>query len=185
MHFEGDVQQLLERFSLKTDVVYYPKSIEFVTAIIRELESEFFSQKEFYEDMCTSKLCELFLKLSRSSVLYRNVEIVPEGTVKNFIDLRSAVFSSLSAEWTIEKMAKRVMLSPSRFHAIYREVFGISPKNDIICARIEYAKNILRKGYMSIDETARHSGFGSSFNFIRQFKKHTGMTPGEFRKSVL
>jgi len=81
-------------------------------------------------------------------------------------------------------MAKRVMLSESRFYVVYREIFGIAPKNDIICARVELAKNLLRRGIYSVDEVSEKTGYQSTFNFIRQFKKACGMTPGEYKKSV-
>lgn len=185
MHLEGDIPGALDRYSLETDKVYYPTKNEFVTAIVRELEAEFFGRKSFYEDMCTSKLNELFMKLARSSIFDEKSENIPQKTLKSFIDLRSCVFSHLEYPWTAEEMARKVMFSPSRFYAVYREIFGISPKSDLICARLELAKNLLHNGNMSVEEVAQRGGFGSSFNFIRQFRKHTGMTPGEFRKSIL
>lgn len=184
MHFEGDIPAFIGKYGLCTDTVYYPKAYEFITEIIRSLEVENFSQKSYFEDMYDAKLCELFIKLARSTVLEESGEIIPVGVVKRFIDLRSEVFSDLSKDWNIAEMAKRVMLSESRFYVVYREIFGIAPKNDIICARVELAKNLLRRGIYSVDEVSEKTGYQSTFNFIRQFKKACGMTPGEYKKSV-
>lgn len=184
MHFEGDVPQLLGKYGLCTDTVYYPKTYDFITEIIRSLEVEKFSQKSYFEDMYEAKLCELFVRLARSTVLCESGEYIPVGVVKRFIDLRSEVFSDLSKEHSISEMARRVMLSESRFYVVYREIFGISPKNDIICARLELSKNLLRRGIYSVDEVAEKAGYNSTFNFIRQFKKAVGTTPGEYKKTV-
>lgn len=184
MHFVGDVPEVLSRYGLCTDKVYYPKSTDFITDIIRELEVEYFSKKSHYRDIFDLLLFELFVKLARSTVLDEVGEDIPDGVTKSFTELRSDVFASLNFPWTVEEMARRVMLSESRFYVVYKQIFGISPKNDLICARIELAKNLLRRGVYSVDEVSRMSGYGSTFNFIKQFKRSVGLTPGEYKRST-
>lgn len=184
MHFEGDIHERLSLFGLSTDEIYYPKTTDFISDIIRELEVEYFSKKSYCNDICEAKLVELFVKLARSTVLDEVGEIIPDGTRKGFLELRRDIFASLSFDWTVEEMARRVMLSESRFYVIYKQIFGISPKNDLICARVELAKNLLRRGLYSVDEVAEMAGYQSTFNFIRQFKKSVGQTPGEYKRSV-
>ena len=183
MHFEGEVPELIEKYGLSFDTVYYPKVCDFITDVIRALEAEFFSQKSYFGDMQSAKLNELFIKLARGTVLEESGEIIPHGMRKRFIDLRSEVFATLSRDWTVEGMAKRIPLSESRFYVLYRDIFGISPKNDLICARVELAKNLLRRGIYSVDEVAQAVGYNSTFNFIRQFRKACGKTPGDFKKT--
>ncbi len=184
MHIELDSPNDLEKYGLSFDTVYYPKTYDFITDIVRTLEAEHFSQKSYFRSMQEAKLCELFVRLARNTVLSESGETIPVGIEKRFIDLRREVFASLSSEWTIPKMANIVMLSESRFYVLYREIFGIAPKNDLICARVELAKNILRRGIFTVDEASEMCGYNSTFNFIRQFKKATGMTPGEFKRTL-
>ena len=183
MHFEGEVPGLIGKYGLSFDTVYYPKTYDFITDVIRSLEAEYFSRKSYFADMQSAKLCELFVKLARSTVLEESGEIIPHGVRKRFIDLRTEVFATLSREWTVEEMAKRVLLSESRFYVLYRDIFGITPKNDLICARVELAKNLLRRGIYSVDEVAEAVGYNSTFNFIRQFRKACGTTPGSYKKN--
>jgi len=184
MHFEGDIPEQLGKYGLCTDTIYYPKTYDYITEIIRALEAECFSRRSYFSEICDARLCELFIKLARNTVLCESGEIIPVGVVKRFIDLRSEVFAELSHDWSIPEMARKVMLSESRFYVVYREIFGIPPKNDIICARVELAKNLLRRGIYSIDQVAEKAGYQSTFNFIRQFRKTVGMTPGEYKKSI-
>lgn len=181
IHIEGDVSKLLSTYALEEDRIYYPKSYDFITDITRELEAEFFSSKSFFRDIYDAKLTELCIKIARSTVLEESTEQIPDGIVKSFVNLRKEVFESLNYPWTVSCMAKKVLLSESRFYVVYKEIFGISPKNDLICARIELAKNLLRRGTYSVREVASMSGYTGTFNFIKQFKRAAGMTPGQFR----
>lgn len=51
----------------------------------------------------------------------------------------------------------------------------------VINQRIEFAYIQLVDG-KSIEESASESGFEDYFYFIKAFKKHWGITPGELRK---
>lgn len=48
--------------------------------------------------------------------------------------------------------------------------------------RIEKAKELLKIGYLSMEEIANQTGFCDSFYFSKVFKKETGVTPGKWKK---
>jgi len=48
--------------------------------------------------------------------------------------------------------------------------------------RIEMARQLLHLTTQSVADIGFKTGFNSAQNFIRVFKKHTGMTPGQFRE---
>lgn len=50
--------------------------------------------------------------------------------------------------------------------------------------RIEKAKKLLDESEDSITDVGYKTGFNSSQNFIRVFKKYTGVTPGQYKKKV-
>ena len=55
---------------------------------------------------------------------------------------------------------------------------------DYLCSyRIEKAKELLRAGGYSNKEVSRLSGFRDDAYFARAFKRCTGMTPKEYRKT--
>lgn len=51
-----------------------------------------------------------------------------------------------------------------------------------IAQRVEYAKELLSYGELSISEIAWRAGYSSVAHLSRQFKNVTGMTPSEFQK---
>lgn len=77
-------------------------------------------------------------------------------------------------------MADAAHLSPSRFRALYRRFFGVSPAEDLIRARIRMACLLLTNATLTVGEVARRSGFGSVYYFSRAFKARVGCPPREY-----
>jgi LacI family transcriptional regulator len=64
-----------------------------------------------------------------------------------------------------------------RFH----EYLGMTPSEYILRRRIEFAKELLRKGQLNVEEVSNACGFHSCSYFCHIFKLVTGATPGSFR----
>lgn len=180
-HFDGDVNKILENCGLELDTLYYPSQAEFITEIVKEIETEFVETHNNRELMLNLKTEELFLKLGRAVKDEKKPEFDYKTTEK-FRFLRGEMFSSLNEKWTVEKMARTVGFSQSRFYSIYRSIYGISPTADLIKARINNAENMLAFGNRNIEEIAFLLGYENTTHFIRQFKSHTSTTPSEYRK---
>ena len=80
-------------------------------------------------------------------------------------------------------MAGLLPLSTSRFHAVYKSQFGTSPMRDLQEARIIRAKALLlAERDWTLGRIAECIGFADQYQFIRQFKQVTGLSPGAWRK---
>ncbi len=181
-HFTMDDPAFFEGICLPTDILLLPSHSEFVTPIVKEMEYEFLSDKTMGDTLISTKAIELFIKLSRA-VNGEAPYSVSTDTEERFRDLRSSIFSSLSHQWSVPEMASRVGLSPSRFYSSYRSVFGTSPMNDLILARIDAAKNALSFTNAPIYEISEGLGYGNVTHFVRQFRSLTGLSPNQYRKS--
>lgn len=181
MHIGGDMSALLESNGLSFDTVYYPAGINFVTDLMREMESEFFSDRKNRKEMLGFQLGEFFIRFSRA-VSGEETLIVDSLTAEQLRHLRGRVLSDLARPWSVGEMAKAVGLSQSRFFAVYRSVYGRSPMDDLICARVDAAKNALEFGTKSIAEIAEDLGYNNISHFTRQFHSVSGTTPLRYRK---
>ena len=181
MHFKGSLPQGFGKGGFQLDTIYYPHPHGMITQMIRELESEFYSDLPQKNRLLELKAEEFFIKLDRSVSCPPAAEISAE-TEKALRYLRGEMFSSLEVDWSIEEMAKRVAMSPSRIYPIYKKVYGISPMADLINARINSAKNMLSFGEEKVEEIAWRLGYQNTTHFIRQFKQKVGITPAQYRK---
>lgn len=68
---------------------------------------------------------------------------------------------------------------------LFKKTTGTNISNYINMRRIETAKKLLLETDSKIIDIGYHVGFETLVHFHRQFKKSTGMTPQEFRKTVV
>ena len=181
MHLQGDVKPLLRSAGLEPDRLYLPGSSRFITPIIRQIELEVLTRQPDGEALSELKLRELLILLARSCA--QQEEKADSAAVKQLRQVRSIVFSRLEQPWTVQEMASLAFLSPSRFHALYRAVFGISPMDDLIHARIDTARNRLADTDEPVQNLSEQLGYRNVTHFCRQFKQLTGLTPSQFRAS--
>lgn len=185
MHMTGDPDALLREVGLMPDKLYFPGNSRFITPILRQLELEVLTQQPHREELANLKFRELLILLSRSCMGQESGEKPDGAAVSRLRKVRSAAFSQLDRPWTVAQMAALAFLSPSRFHALYRAVFGISPMDDLIRARIDTAKNRLTDTDESVQALSERLGYRNVTHFCRQFKSLTGLTPTQFRASRL
>lgn len=71
----------------------------------------------------------------------------------------------------------------SRYHFVrlFRAVYGQTPGQYLSRRRIERAEDLLRTADLSVTEICPLVGFSSLGSFSASFKKHTGLTPSEYR----
>ena len=84
---------------------------------------------------------------------------------------------------TVGKIAESVGVSETHLRRIFSARAAISPVRYVNYLRIEKAKNMLLESNYTVGDVARLSGFSDSYYFSREFKKHTGLSPSEFRRS--
>ena len=179
-HFSGCIDGLsFNTFTI--DEIYYPNNFQLITETVAELETEFFAHKSNSDLLMDLKIKELLIKLDRD-IMMRQEDVVDLEYIKKFRLLRGEVFSSLSADWPVANMAKKINLSESHFYVLYKKIYGITPTADLINAKIISAKNMLMFKNMQIDDIAINLGYKNTTHFIRQFKSCVGMTPSEYRK---
>ena len=181
-HFRGDISHILLENGLECDKLYTPSSSSFVTDIIQEMEMEFFSQKNGAAILINHKFEELMIKLGRAVSTSNETEF-NDVIRSKFKTLRETLFATLHEDWSVERMANLTGYSTSRFNAIYKSIYGISPTADLINARINRAKNLLVLEDLSVEEISNALGYQNLTHFIRQFKRKVGCSPTMYRKN--
>lgn len=129
----------------------------------------------------------LLLSLLEKAKEYLSTVSTPESSEKEITlhNLRTEMLGCAQFDWAINKLAKMCHMSPSRFHVVYKEKYGVSPIHDIRQQRISIAQSLLRTTDKSIQEVSEACGYKSIAYFSRHFKQTTGLSPTDFRKKAL
>lgn len=84
---------------------------------------------------------------------------------------------------TLGDVSSYVGLNERYFSTCFTKQEGETFSNYLTALRIQNAKNLLKTTTFKVNEIASMSGYSTSENFNKAFKKNTGMTPNQYRKS--
>ncbi|MCM1133235.1 MAG: AraC family transcriptional regulator [Ruminococcus flavefaciens] len=136
-----------------------------------------------------SEFSELYMRIILISLedAYSSIKAEKKAVPKypKLKELRNAVYDNPLDEWSVDKVCRRLSISRTYFHRIYTEAFGITFTQDVIESRILYASKLLEDTELSVSLIAEKCGYDSDSYFMRQFRKHRGCTPSEYRKKKL
>ena len=114
-----------------------------------------------------------------------HLKYLPDGEEPKPIRMNSALESvlryideHLSEKLTADTLASRFFVSSSWITHAVKQTLGLSLMQYISKKRILYAETLLEKG-VSPTDAAKECGYDTYTTFYRQYKKHTGRSPGE------
>ncbi|MFC4597535.1 helix-turn-helix domain-containing protein [Cohnella hongkongensis] len=82
---------------------------------------------------------------------------------------------------SVEELARRAHLSPSRFRYLFREHFGMPPRRYLTQLRLRYAAELLETTAYPLEKVAAYCGFADKHHFSKAFKQAMRVTPGAYR----
>ena len=90
----------------------------------------------------------------------------------------------LAEQISLAALAEIAQLSPFHFSRAFKQSFGLPPHRYLKNRRIEHAKMLLAKPTLSVTDIALDVGFSETSSFTAAFRKLTGRTPSDYRRSL-
>jgi AraC-like DNA-binding protein len=94
--------------------------------------------------------------------------------------IRTHITSAIS----VSELCRIACMSRSVFYRNFVNELGIAPNQLIIRERLELAKRLLQAEY-SVKEAGYAAGFTDINYFVRSFRYHEGLTPGDYKKDLV
>lgn len=136
--------------------------------------------KLYTESLFNTLSVHLLHNYSTTKPIIKEVNGLTPFQVKQVFEL---VGDRLSKNISVLEMANYVGFSPSHFVRQFKQSVGLTPHKYVIQQRVEKAKRLLKKPDLSIARLALDCGFSNQSHLSREFKKYTGTTPKQYRKS--
>jgi YesN/AraC family two-component response regulator len=95
------------------------------------------------------------------------------------------ISNNLSAPLSLSDLARQVHLNQTYFSDSFHRICGMRPTVYIQQKRVEMAKLLLLSTDLQMKRISWDVGFKDIAYFCRVFKQHTGMSPGDYRKSPI
>lgn len=129
-------------------------------------------------------LREQVYKVVSSALAYRDSQ--PKGQYKDLIRQAKEYIERHYADpdLSLNEVAARANLSASHFSVVFSQETGHTFKECLIDIRINKAKELLRMTGLRSADIAYQVGYNDPHYFSSVFKKHTGLSPSEFRLQI-
>ncbi len=99
--------------------------------------------------------------------------------IQNFIN------EHLSEDLSLVRLAEQVYLNPSYLSRLYKQVTNKNLSDFIDNARIERAKELLKKEKVKVNEVAKAVGYETAASFTRFFRKLVACSPQEYHDKIV
>lgn len=119
-----------------------------------------------------------------SRELDKDVLAVVDNNTAIVRDIIKYINDNLSETISLDELAKKANMSKYHFCRLFKKYTGKSPMNFVSFMRVEKAKELLKKGEDTWSVSFK-IGFSNPGSLSRHFKRLTGLTPKEYRKSIL
>jgi len=86
-----------------------------------------------------------------------------------------------AADWSTERLARRVGCNRTNLQARFKEVFGYSIHKHLAISRVESAKRLLRQTHWRVSEISIAVGYRSKSSLHANFRSVVGISPEEYR----
>lgn len=108
-------------------------------------------------------------------------EVVYDPNEKRVQEIRELLEKEYHNMWTLDRLAKRVGMSPCYLQRMFKKYTGVSPKQYLNQIRVEEAKRLLLSSGHSNTEICFAVGFPGLTPFYQVFRQITGLSPRAYR----
>ncbi len=192
----AEAEEALEDYKgqiLKNQKVHFSIVKEFYLYLYGELRRYAEKNSLFLKESLLMETQELFLRNGNFEELHESIhkllqmtaEAGNEGEDGMIVRIKKYVSQNYENPWlSIKEIADAMGKSVSNICVVFKRETGITLNQFLTDVRIDAAKTLLDNPRNSIKTVAEKSGYTDSSYFTRIFKKHTGMTPSEYRGEV-
>ncbi|WP_017937721.1 helix-turn-helix domain-containing protein [Zestomonas thermotolerans] len=95
--------------------------------------------------------------------------------------LDAYIVQHLSRRISVAELASVVCLSPSHFHAQFKDSVGLTPHQYLLKTRLDHASRLLRETQLPLVRIAEECGFSSQSALTTSMRRYLGLTPKRLR----
>lgn len=160
-------------------VVLEDAELEEFCRIFRQIQQVLEQEPYGRETLKITYMAQLLIMVNR---VFAHTNVPPSSPVSAFVAaVMKYVDTHLSQPLSLENIAGDLYMDKYYLSHQFKKQTGDSLYHFILMKRIALARRLLTEGN-SVAEVCEQAGFNNYNNFIRTFRKYTGMPPGEYRK---
>ena len=185
-NFVGSILSELDR-QPRTEPIIRPKfqdsAIRRLMTLLSEEVRAGGPSGKLYSDSLAHALAVRYLLLGerpRHQKTDSTVSALPPYALKRVLD---RIEHSFQSEISLATLAEEAGYSRGHFLKMFRASMGMTPHRYLLKRRIDHARTLLKRPKIRIIDVAADCGFSSQAHLNQVFRKHVGVTPGDYRRN--
>lgn len=159
------------------------KQSKLFSDLLQQMTDELQGIKDNSQADILQNLLHNFLLHSERERRKQNFTEIKKGPDLDYVMLfKDLLETDYKNQKQVNYYAKQIIITEKRLNQATAKILGKSPKELIDDRVLLEAKRILAHTTESVKEIAYNLGFEEPTNFIKYFKKHSTLTPSEFRE---
>ncbi len=182
---------LMKSLSLYNYHLYPPvyqleeKELSVFHNLVKKIKIEFDSPEDSLSEEIIHSSLRIFLCMAER-IRKRNQSLAPKSKYhEEYLRFQTLLKGHILESRKVNYYSEKMLISSKKLNRITQEILGKTAKQYINDFLIIEIKRLLMNTSYSIKEIAFETGFDQTTNFVKYFKKYTGLNPGEFRKQIL
>ena len=114
--------------------------------------------------------------------LFGEKTVRPQGAL-DIGKLDAYIGENLARRISVAELAHVACMSPSHFHALFKDSLGLSPHQYLLKTRLDRAAQLLSKTDLPLIRIAEECGFSSQSALTTATRRYLGLTPKRLRAS--
>ncbi|MDF2716832.1 MAG: AraC family transcriptional regulator [Paenibacillus sp.] len=159
-----------------------------VEQLLEDIQEEVEDREEGYEFSVQINVVKLLILIDREfrkTERQRQTAAGQRSQQHQFQDVVRYIHENYGQDIPLEQGAVIANMTPAYFSHLFKKATGQTFVEYLHEVRIERAKELIRIGAHTMTQICFQVGFRHLSHFIRTFKKRTGMTPTDYKKSTL
>ncbi len=179
LHFSGTaLKEMLMELQIWENRHFSIKKTDEMEFLLSKLLPEHRLKYHGYKISQNALLQQIFCELSRGTM---EVKHTLGETRQKIEHVLIKMENDIKDNFTVADYAAEIHLSVDRFSHLFTETMGVSPHRYMLDLKINKAKQLFRQTDLNVREVAEFVGITDPLYFSRLFKKHTGVTPTDYR----
>lgn len=181
-----NADELPELSSLPQPWLHIAKSKQLlVEQLLQDIQEEFEHREAGYEYAICTSLVKLLIIMDREYRRARRKQSVQSTSTSQhpIEEVKRYIHDNYSQDIPLEQGAFLANMAPAYFSTVFKKETGQNFVDYVNEVRIERAMELIQRNMHTITQIGFQVGFHHLSHFIRTFKKRTGITPTEYKKT--
>lgn len=163
-------------YSMENTLNRAQKELCFLERNAQQLENHFLETAETYEEI------RMYFEACLANIFEEKPDQKNHSLLNSILEYMEQHY--MEKECSISHMAEHLYLTPTYLSAFFKKSTGKTIGNYLLEIRVEKAKRLLRDPQLKFYHVAEMVGYEDANYFAKVFKKKTGLTPSDYKKSL-